>query len=118
LVEDLAVRHLVLGALGLDCTFRIFLGAPWKDQWHRSKEEVDQARLPHLVIRAGDDIPPNHVWVPGDSFAALAAHLAPGTNSPWGPVLGDVVQGGQFHQLDWVHKETGQRLRGQAPPIE
>ena len=112
---DRVARHFVLGELGMDGSLKVFLGALGKDQWYRSVEDAERARLPHLVIRAGIDEAPMRVRVSGSDFAALAEHLAPAANSPWSPMLGRLADDGFSHQLDWVHKVTNERLHGQVP---
>ena len=114
LANDKVSRHYVLGELGME-GFRIFLGALKMDQWHNSVEDAALARLPYLVIRAGEDEAPRRVRISCNDFAALAEHMAPATNSPWTPMLGKLTEDGLTHQLDWVHATTHERLFGQVP---
>ena len=112
---DRVARHFVLGELGMDNSLKVYLGALGKDQWYRTVEDAERARLPHLVIRAGNNEAPRHVRISGSDFAALAEHLAPAANSPWSPMLGRLADDGFSHQLDWVRESTNEHLHGQVP---
>ena len=114
LANDKVSRHFVLGELGVD-GLRVFLGARPADQWHDSVDEAAWARLPHLVVRSGEDVAPQRVRISPDDFAGLAEHLVPLANSPWFPVLGSLAEDGRAHRLDWVHGTTRERRVGQVP---
>ena len=112
---DSAIRHLVLGELDSDGTFKVFMGSPDRDHFYWSQEELDKASRPHLLVRAGEE-PHRHMQILPDQFAALYRHLGPNSPRKWWPSVGKEVDG--LVGINWRNKATGQVLVDTPPPVE